>query len=100
VIILDKNVEYGNVADLPKLYGLTAKALNIGPSEQTEPIIKHVLGGCIAVVDGICAMRNKLGHAHGKRKTEVQPEPRHAKLAVNLARAASTFLVQSWELQR
>jgi hypothetical protein len=35
-----------------------------------------------------------------KGKTEHQPEPRHAELAVNLAGAAATSLVQSWEVSR
>jgi Abortive infection C-terminus len=92
--------EYDPTADLPKLYGLTAKTLRLAPSQHTEPILKQVLGGCIAVVDGIGAMRNKLGDAHGKGEADANPEPRHAELAVNLAGAAAMFLVDSWEQQR
>jgi hypothetical protein len=96
-ILDDLGIEYDASADLPKLYGLTAKAISIAPSQQTEPILRQVLGGCTAVVEGLGALRNKLGDAHGKGRAEAQPEPRHAELAVNLAGAAATFLVQSWE---
>jgi hypothetical protein len=99
--ILDAaQVEYDRTADLPKLHRLTTEMLNLAPSQQTEPILKRVLGGCTAVVEGIGAMRNQLGDAHGKGEADVQPEPRHAELAVNLAGAAATFLVDSWEQQR
>ena len=93
-------VEYDRAADLPKLYRLTAEILQLAPSQQTEPILKQVLGGCTAVVEGIGAMRNKLGDAHGRGEAEARPEPRHAVLAVNLAGAAATFLVESWERQQ
>jgi hypothetical protein len=99
-ILDDVGVEYDAGVDLPKLYGLTATALDIAPSQQTEAIMKQVLGGCTAVVAGLGALRNKLGDAHGKGKAEAQPEPRHAELAVNLAGAVATFLVQSWEASK
>ena len=96
--ILDaEQAKYDRAADLPKLFRLTAEILNLAPNQQTEPILKQILGGCAAVVEGIGAMRNKLGDAHGKGKADARPEPRHAELAVNLAGAAATFLVDSWE---
>ena len=99
--ILDAaRVQYDSAADLPKLYRLTAETLSLAPSQQTEPILKQVLGGCTAVVEGIGAMRNKLGDAHGKGEAEAKPGPRHAELAVNLAGAVATFLMDSWEQQR
>jgi hypothetical protein len=99
--ILDAaGVSYDSSADLPKLYRLTAETLHLAPSQHTEPILKQVLGGCTAVVEGIGAMRNRLGDAHGKGQADAQPEPPHAELAVNLAGAAAMFLVDSWEHQR
>ena len=62
-ILDDVGVDYDAGADLPKLYGLTAKAVSIAPSQQTEPILKQILGGCTAVVEGLGALRNKLGDA-------------------------------------
>ena len=98
--ILDsQGVEYHSTIDLPKLYRLTAEVLRLAPSQQTEPVLRQVLGGVTAVVEGIGAMRNKLGDAHGKGEEDASPDPRHAELAVNLAGAAATFLVDSWEAQ-
>ena len=96
-ILDDSEISYDAAADLPKLYYLTSESLNLAPSQHTEPILKQILGGCTAVVGGIGAMRNKLGDAHGKGKADAEPKPRHAELAVNLAGAAATFLVQTWE---
>jgi Abortive infection C-terminus len=42
---------------------------------------------------------DKLSDAHGKGKVPAKPEARHAELAVNLAGAMATFLVQTWEAQ-
>lgn len=99
--ILDASgTSYNPSADLPNLYQLTARLLNLAPNQQTEPILKQVLGGCTTVVEGVGAMRNRLGDAHGKGQGDAHPEPRHAELAVSLAGAAATFLVKTWEKQR
>lgn len=96
--ILDElKLVYEDKAELPKLYGLAASALNLAPSQHTETIFKQILGGCHAVVEGLGALRNRLGDAHGTGKHGVRPAPRHAELAVNLAGAMATFLVATWE---
>lgn len=99
-ILDDFGVAYAPDADLPKLYRATAETLALAPGQQTEPILRQVLGGCTAVIEGVGAMRNKLGDAHGKGRTADEVSPRHASLAVNLAGAAATFLVECWEAQK
>jgi hypothetical protein len=96
-VLDDLDVAYADDADLPKLYRLTAEALTLAPSQQTEPMLRQVLGGCTAVVEGIGAMRNKLSDAHGKGRVTSPVQPRHASLAVNVAGAAAMFIVESWE---
>lgn len=96
-ILDDIKVEYKEHFDLPKLYRLIANSLDLTPNKQLDPIFRQVLGGCTAVVEGIGAIRNALGDAHGKGQSFVKPELRHAELVVNLAGAAATFLVQTWE---
>jgi hypothetical protein len=99
--ILDAcDTDYEEDTDLPKLYRLTAAALNLAPSQQSEEIFKRIFGGCQTVVENLGAMRNKLSDAHGKGKKLAKPEPRHAELAVNLAGAIATFLVETWEAQK
>jgi hypothetical protein len=98
--ILDEySITYGDDGDLPKLYRLTAEALNLAPSQQTEQIFKQIFGGCQTVVEGLGALRNKLSDAHGKGKTPAKPEPRHAELAVNLACTMATFLIETFSVQ-
>lgn len=96
--ILDEHGQiYKADSDLPGLYKMTAKTLNIAPSQHAETIFQQILGGCTAVVEGLGAMRNRLSDAHGQGKKPVKPAPRHAELAVNLAGAMATFLVATYK---
>ena len=96
--ILDElKVEYESKMDLPPLYKLTAKQLNLAPSQHTEQIFKQILNGCQSVVEGLGSLRNKLSDAHGKNKEGVKPNSRHAELAVNLAGTMTLFLFESYE---
>jgi Abortive infection C-terminus len=99
--ILDElETTYEDGMDLPKLYRATVEALNLAPSQHTEPVFKQVLGGCIAVVEGLGSLRNRLSDAHGKGRAPVKPAARHAELAVNLAGTMASFLVATWEARR
>lgn len=91
---------YEDAAELPKLYALTAKQLNLSPSQHTEQMFKQILGGCQTVVEGLGAMRNRHSDAHGKSQSGTKPAPRHAELAVNLSGAMATFLLQTWEARQ
>lgn len=91
---------YAETADLPDLYGVVAKALNLSPSQHTEQIFKQALGGCHSVVQGLGSMRNRLSDAHGKGTTAYKPLPRHAALAVNLSGAMAMFLVETYEARK
>jgi Abortive infection C-terminus len=85
--------------ELPDLYKLTSKELNIAPSQHTEDIFKQILGGVSSVVNGLGALRNRLGDAHGKGKAQIRPAQRHAQLAVNLAGATALFLIETWQFK-
>lgn len=96
--ILDaQSVAYIEGCDLPKLYSETAKSLNLAPDQHTEPIFKQILGSCSSVVQSLGNLRNKTGDAHGKGTGHVKPSARHAELAVNLAGAMASFLIQTHE---
>lgn len=95
--VLDaQSVVYKETEDLPALYGKTARALNLAPSQHTEEAFRRVLGGCQAIVETLGTIRNRIGDAHGHSKP-VRPAPRHAALAVNLAGTMATFLVETWQ---
>jgi hypothetical protein len=99
--ILDAaSTPYDDSADLPKLYSLTAKQLNLSPSQHTEQLFKQILGGCQTVVEGVGALRNRHSDAHGKGASGTKPAPRHAELAVNLSGTMATFLLQTWEARK
>ena len=87
---------YSEKDDLPSLYRAVAMALNIAPSQHTEEAFRRILGGATSVVEGLGSLRNKIGDAHGKGKAAVRPAARHAQLAVNLAGAMATFIVETW----
>ena len=95
--ILDEaNETYSDKDDLPALYRAVALRLNLAPSEHTEEIFKRILGGATSVVEGLGSLRNKIGDAHGRGGKSIRPSARHAHLAVNLAGAMATFLVETW----
>ncbi len=99
--ILDEVVvEYSENIDLPKLYGMVSKELNLAPSQHTEEAFKRILGGAHSVVDGLANLRNRLGDAHGQGKRPVKPLPRHAELAVNMAGSVASFLLATFEAKR
>jgi hypothetical protein len=81
--------------DLPRLYFRTAEYLNLAPSQHTEETFKAILGSCQNVVNSLGTLRNKIGDAHGQGRKPIRPSERHAALAVNLAGAMATFLVQT-----
>jgi len=81
--ILDQtpSSEYDDKEDLPKLYSMAAKALNLAPDQHSEEPIKAILRGAITLVNGIGTLRNKLSDAHGRgggRPVQASPprEPR------------------------
>lgn len=98
--ILDHaKIKYSDNEDLPKLYRSTAQHLSLSPDQHSEKIFRQILGGCQAVIEGLGAVRNRYGDAHGRGERSGKPSPRHAELAVNLAGAMATFLVATWSSQ-
>lgn len=95
-ILDDAGIAYDDAADLPKLYKLVARSMHLAPDQHTEEVFKQVLGGCTSVVEGLGALRSKLGDAHGKGRKAARPSARHAALVVNLASAMCVFLVETW----
>ncbi|MDB4793140.1 abortive infection family protein [bacterium] len=95
--ILDgRNVSYNSTrGDLPQLYKLVQKELNLAPADHQEQIFKQILSGCSSVVTGLGAIRNRLGDAHGKGTVAARPLPRHARLATNFAGTMALFLMET-----
>lgn len=100
--ILDEcGAPYSDTDDLPKLYSKATQTLNLAPNQHTEEPIKAILGGAMALVNGIGTLRNRLSDSHGRGgRLPVRSSPRHASLAVNTAGAIATFLVETFNEKR
>jgi hypothetical protein len=94
-VLDDAGVSYGD-AEMPKLWALTSEQLNLLPSQHDEEAFRRILGNCQAVVDGIANIRNRVGDAHGRGRKPVRISARHAELAVNLAGAMASFVLNTW----
>jgi hypothetical protein len=100
-ILDEQGIKYNAKSiDMHELYKLTAKELNLSPSQHTEEIFKQILGSCTAIVSGLGTLRNRLGDAHGQGKRPIKPAPRDAELAVNLAGSVALFLVSTWQFRK
>jgi hypothetical protein len=86
--------------DPPRLYKETARRLRLDPDRHADDSLKQLLRGCGTAVDGLAAVRNKLGDAHGKGEADPVPARLHAELAVNLAGTMAMFLISIWEETR
>lgn len=95
-VLYSKGVILDDHDDLPTLYRKTVPLLNLAPEQHAEQIFKQILGGCQSIVSSLGAIRNKLSDAHGSAPAKVRPTKRHAKLAVNLAGAMASFLVETY----
>ncbi len=95
--ILDiRNIPYDHDRiELPDLFKKVQTELRLAPEQHQEQIFKQILGGCSGVVNGLGAVRNKLGDAHGSGSRRIRPLPRHARLAVNLAGSMALFLTET-----
>lgn len=96
-ILIHSNRQFKETDDLPKLYSATADELQLLPSQWDEKLFKQILGGAHSTVDGIAALRNKYGDAHGKAHGAPLAMPRHARLAVNTAGTIACFCIETWE---
>ena len=93
-ILIERNVGYDDSYDLPKLYKLTSKSLNLAPENHGEDIFKQILGGLSTTVYGFASLRNKFSDAHGQT-AGYRVSKRHAALAVHLAGSMASFLIQT-----
>lgn len=87
--------KYSSKDDLPNLYKKVSQRLSLSPANHHEQIFKQILQGITSVVIGFSSLRNEYGDAHGKGKTYVQPQKRHADLVVNLSGALCVFLLET-----
>jgi hypothetical protein len=84
--------------DLPKLFRRVQKLLHLEPQRQDiNDALRQVLSGLTSVVSGLAPLRNKMSDAHART---FRPARHHAKLAVNAAKTAVDFVLETFEYQR
>src|SRR5712691_6658119 len=94
-ILKDRDVAYSNATNLPGLYGLVANELELDPGKEADQALRKILSGCMTTVNGLAELRNIHGDSHGKAPGTSRPAQRHARLAVALAAAFATFLLET-----
>jgi len=93
-----------SVDDIPALLKRACQRLgldvaSVNPAEPGAEMVRRILGNLGQVVVGVAQVRNVYGTGHG-RVNASELEIAHARLVVNGAVAAATFLLEVWQAQR
>jgi len=97
LILEELKVEHGKATDLPKLYNLACKALDMAPGAQSDPLFKTLFSSTYTAVHAVGEIRNKFGDAHGKATGTDRPSLADAELVVHFAGAIACFIVRRFE---
>jgi hypothetical protein len=78
--------------DLQRQYKAVAKILRIDDKDdQVDEGFKQIARGLVQIVNGLAAIRNMASDGHARR---VEPQVRHARVAMNSAKTVASFLVE------
>ena len=78
--------------DLQRQYKAVAKILRIeDKDDKVDDGFKQIARGLVQIVNGLAAIRNMASDGHARH---VQPQARHARVAVNSAKTVASFLVE------
>lgn len=84
--------------DLQRQYKAVAKILRIeDKDDQVDEGFKQIARGLVQIVNGLTAIRNMASDGHARH---VQPQDRHARMAVNSAKTVASFLVEVYLAKR
>jgi hypothetical protein len=93
-VLTERVVQFDPVATLPSLFNATLESLELAPRQQTDRALRQLLGNCQSIVNGLAAIRNDIGDAHGKSGADEPADNAQAELAVNLAISMVLFVLQ------
>lgn len=92
----ERGVEYKDADDLSVLYKKTVRALNLAPEQHgDDAAVRQTLQGAVTVVNGLAALRNAFGDAHGKGKGMPDIPDSYGLLAVNMATGITRLLLDT-----
>lgn len=84
--------------DLQRQYKEVAKVLRIDDKDdQFDEGFKQIARGLVQIVNGLAAIRNMASDGHAR---QMQPQARHARVAVNSAKTVANFLVEVYLAER
>lgn len=97
VYIEDNNLTMPDKQDLQPVFKVVRQDLGLDPSSVEDQDLQRIISGLFSVVDGIGALRTHASSAHSEGRKGYKLEPRHARLAVNSAHTAVTFILETWD---
>lgn len=90
----NKNIEYSSKDDIIDLYKKVNKSYGLEPNKQKSAEFNQLFTGCMSVINGIAAIRNKYGDAHGKSKqTAFELKQNYIDVVINMTGSIATFLL-------
>lgn len=91
----ERRVAYSDSDTLPTLFKKTVRTLSLAPEQHGDAAVRQTLQGAVTVVDGLAAVRNAFGDAHGKGKGVPGTPEAYGALAVNMATGVTRLLLDA-----
>ena len=101
-VLLELQLPLPAKRDVTNLYRAVREPLGLSPSRTDLPgdaieDIKTVLGGLSSVVQGVGALRTRVGDAHGRERGFRRVDARIARLSIHAASNVSLFVIETWQ---
>ncbi len=89
-------MSYPQNQDMRGLSKAVYPLLDISPDKEADEDFRALFRGAITIAHSVASIRTKIGDAHGASPTRGNPIERHARLAVNIAGAVCSFLLETY----
>lgn len=96
-VLTSEGSVFDTTANLPNLFHSALDAIELAPRQQTDRMLRQVMGNCQAIVNGIASIRNDIGDAHGKTDGEPIADSVHAEFVVNLAASVAMLVLARYD---
>jgi hypothetical protein len=100
VYIAENNLDQPQKQDLKSVWTTVRKHLGFDPAVIEDRDLQTILGGLLATVEGIGALRTHASSAHGAGRNWYKLEPRHARLAIHAAHTVTLFALETWQKRK
>lgn len=95
---IEKNdLELPSSQSLISLWRVISKHFNFDSKSVQEESLKKIISGMFSLGEGTATLRNNGSAAHGQGTKSYNPEPRHARFAVNAAHSLALFILETWD---